>query len=193
MLRNVPYILTFVLVASCLVQGGCGRDVAKADNGQPIKDEEAQKNHALASQQQKIAGVWWCSNTNNFIRQVVYKPDGSSQEYASSPGTRVNGMPLEYTGTYSVDGDVFRYTHTSRSGYTSSGAVKIVELTKDHLVKYFQEINGKRPSGYRPPRDLTDRPGPGYCEGDDGPRGSTTGDDRLDPRQVVAREGQVRA
>ena len=28
---------------------------------------------------------------------------------------------------------------------------------------------GKRPSGYRPPRDLTDRPGPGYCNGDDGP------------------------
>src|SRR5665213_4366038 len=53
------------------------------------------------------------------------------------------------------------------------------------------QIEGKRPSGYRPPRDLTDRPGPGYCDRDDGPRGPTTGDDRLDPRQVVAREGQV--
>jgi hypothetical protein len=91
-----------------------------------------------------IVGTWWCRGDDNFIHKTVYDAAGGIQEYDSpdTRGVRVEDEPLKYKGSYRLDGDVLRTTLSSVAfGNPMANALKVVELTKDSLVLYYQDLN----------------------------------------------------
>src|ERR1019366_3012216 len=78
-----------------------------------------------------IAGTWWCRNDANYIHEIDYDAGGSFREYetATAPGIHAEGLPLEYRGTYSYDGQILRTNRVTPTGMEMTDALKVTDLT----------------------------------------------------------------
>ena len=115
------------------------------DSGQPSQAAQAASAPSTTnSAVSKLVGDWYCRNASNYISKIVYTSDGrfSAYETAYRPNVRSDNMPLTYTGSYKLDGDILRVSSRSvQFGSESKYVLKITTLNDEELVKYWQNQN----------------------------------------------------